>query len=102
MKLLKKTASVKQMYNSVLHALKTIATAGGPHGDITPELTKNFFEKVLRTSDESPQLVVTKVKVDDAKEFGRHFCSEVHTVVVTARVKEEGKPASEQEVGRLF
>ncbi len=25
-------------------------------------------------------------KVDDAKELGRHFCSEVHTVEVTAKV----------------
>lgn len=31
--------------------------------DITPELTKTFFENILRASDESPKLVVTKVKV---------------------------------------
>jgi len=58
-KLLKKTASVKQLYNSVLHALKTIAHS---RDDVSPELTKTFFETVLRTS-ESPQLAVAKVKV---------------------------------------
>jgi hypothetical protein len=31
---------------------------------------------------------VTKVKVKDSKEFGRHFCSEVHAVEVTAKLKE--------------
>ena len=83
MKLLKKTASVKQLYNSVLHAIKTIASA---RDDITPELTKTFFENILRTSDDSPKLQVTKVKVKDGTEFGRHFCSEVHAVEVTAKV----------------
>ena len=82
-KLLKKTASVKQLYNSVLHAIKTIASA---RDDITPELTKTFFENILRTSDDSPKLQVTKVKVKDGTEFGRHFCSEVHAVEVTAKV----------------
>ena len=84
MKLLKKTASVKQLYNSVLHAIKTIASS---RDDITPELTKTFFENILRTSDESPKLHVTKVKVKDGTEFGRHFCSEVHAVEVTAKVR---------------
>ena len=83
-KLLKKTASVKQLYNSVLHALKTISSA---RDDIVPELTKTFFENILRNSDENPKLVVTKVKVKDAQEFGRHFCSEVHAVEVFAKVK---------------
>ena len=83
-KLLKKTASVKQLYNSVLHAIKTIASS---RDDITPELTKTFFENILRTSDESPKLHVTKVKVKDGTEFGRHFCSEVHAVEVTAKVR---------------
>ena len=44
-KLLKKTASVKQLYNSVLHAIKTIASS---RDDIMPELTKTFFENILR------------------------------------------------------
>lgn len=74
-KLLKKTASVKQLYNSVLSAIKTIASSRDDN--IVPELTKTFFEKLLRTSDESPKLHVTKVKVKDGTEFGRHFCSEV-------------------------
>ena len=85
-KLLKKTASVRQMYNSVLHAIKTIARSAG--SDILPELTKTFFENILRASDDSPKLQVTKVKVQDGKEFGRHFCSEVHAVEVTAKVKD--------------
>jgi len=83
-KLLKKTASVKQLYNSVLHAIKTIASS---RDDIMPELTKTFFENILRTSDDSPKLHVTKVKVKDGTEFGRHFCSEVHAVEVTAKLK---------------
>lgn len=87
-KLLKKTASVRQLYKSVLHAIKTIASA---RDDITPELTKTFFENILRTSDESPKLQVTKVKVKDGTEFGRHFCSEVHAVEVTAKVKLNGE-----------
>ena len=82
-KLLRKTSSVKQLYKSVLHALKTIASA---RDDISPELTKNFFENILRTSDDSPQLVVTKVTVKDERNSGRHFCSEVHAVEVTAAV----------------
>jgi len=85
-KLLKKTASVKQLYNSVLSAIKTIASTRD-QDSIVPELTKTFFEKLLRTSDESPKLHVTKVKVKDGTEFGRHFCSEVHAVEVTAKVK---------------
>ena len=52
---------MKQLYNSVLHALKTISSARDDN--ITPELTKRFFENILRNSDESPKLVVTKVKV---------------------------------------
>ena len=84
-KLLKKTASVKQLYNSVLHALKTIASA---REDIVPELTKTFFENILRASDESPKLIVTKVKVNDSKDFGRHFCAEVHEVEVTAKISQ--------------
>ena len=89
-KLLKKTASVKQLYNSVLHAIKTMAIGGSSHGDIVPELTKTFFENILRASDDSPKLHVTKVKVKDGTEFGRHFCSEVHAVEVTAKIKGNG------------
>lgn len=78
---------MKQLYNSVLHAIKTIASS---RDDIMPELTKTFFENILRTSDDSPKLQVTKVKVKDGTEFGRHFCSEVHAVEVTAKVKVNG------------
>ena len=87
-KLLKKTASVKQLYNSVLSAIKTMARSAG--SDIVPELTKTFFENILRASDDSPKLHVTKVKVKDGHEFGRHFCSEVHAVEVTAKIKKNG------------
>ena len=52
-----------------------------------PELTKTFFENILRASDDSPKLQVTKVKVKDGTEFGRHFCSAIHAVEVTAKVK---------------
>ena len=57
-KLLKKTASVKQLYNSVLHAIKTIAST---RDDIMPELTKTFFENILRASDDSPKLQVRNI-----------------------------------------
>lgn len=85
-KLLRKTSSVKQLYNSVLHALKTIASS---RDDIVPELTKTFFENILRASDDSPKLVVTKVTVKDEQEFGRHFCAEVHAVEVFAKINNE-------------
>ena len=38
---------------------------------------------------------MTKVKVKDGTEFGRHFCSEVHAVEVTAKVKLENGQGSE-------
>ena len=57
MKLLKKTASVRQLYNSVLNAIKTIASSRDH--DIVPELTKTFFENILRASDDSPKLQVS-------------------------------------------
>ena len=84
-KLLKKTASVKQLYNSVLQALKTVASASSSD-DVLPELTKRFFENILRAEEPSPKLSVTKVKVDSNNKDmgGRHFCSEVHAVEVTA------------------
>ena len=41
-KLLKKTASVKQLYLSVLQALRSIS---GAKDDMMPELTKTFFEE---------------------------------------------------------
>ena len=87
-KLLKKTASVKQLYLSVLQALRTIS---GTKDDIMPELTKTFFEKVLRDFEQNQTLQVTKVKVKDGKEFGRHFCSEVHAVEVTVKLKDASK-----------
>jgi hypothetical protein len=93
-KLLKKTPSVKQMYNSVLHVLKTLASSRPGDTTIVPELTKRFFERVLRASDDAPNLVVTKVSVMDAKDRGRHFCSEVHTVEVLAKLKDEEEGAT--------
>ena len=101
-KLLKKTASVKQLYNSVLQALKTVAQSSGD--DVLPDLTKRFFENILRAEDSSPKLVVTKVVVDaDNKDFsGRHFCSEVHTVEVTARVKHEEHHHHHEEESRTY
>ena len=87
-KLLKKTASVVQLYNSVLHSLRTISKT---NEDIMPELTKSFFEKVLRDSEKNDELQVTKVKVSNGKEFGSHFCSEVHSLEVSAKTKKSPK-----------
>ena len=90
MKLLRKTSSVKQLYKSVLHALKTVSRSG--EESVVPELTKNFFETILRASDDSPKLVVNKVLVDqdsDEVAAGRHFCSEVHAVDVFGHVGQE-------------
>jgi hypothetical protein len=56
---LKKTASVKQLYNSVLNAIKMIASSRDH--DIVPELTKTFFENILRASDDSPKLQVNAI-----------------------------------------
>ena len=63
-KLLKKTASVKQLYLSVLQALRTIS---GSKDGAMPELTKTFFEKVLRDFEQKESLQVTKVRVKDGK-----------------------------------
>ena len=49
------------------------------------------FENILlEPSNDIKTIVlqVTKVKVKDGTEFGRHFCSEVHAVEVTAKLKE--------------
>ena len=81
---LKKTSSMAQLYNSVLQSLRTISRTSE---DIQPELTKSFFERILRVSEKNEELQVTKVKVSDGKEFGSHFCSEVHRVEVTAKRK---------------
>ena len=83
-KTLKKTSSVFQLYNSVLHSLRTISKT---NEDILPELTKSFFEKVLRDSEKNDELQVTKVKVRDGKEFGSHFSLEVHSLEVIAKAK---------------
>jgi urate oxidase len=56
-----------------------------------PELTKTFFEKVLRDSENNDELQVTKVKVSNGKEFGSHFCSEVHSLEVIAKTKSSYK-----------
>ncbi len=45
--------------------------------DITPELTKTFFENILRASDESPKLVVTKVKV----QYSLRYCTMYYTSI---------------------
>ena len=81
-KLLKKTPSVKQLYQSLLQALRNISSN---RDDFLPELTKPFFEKVLRDFEQKQSLQVVKVKVRDSQEFGRHFCSEVHAVEVTVK-----------------
>ena len=83
-KLLTKTPSVKQLYQSLLQALRNIS---GNREDFLPELTKPFFEKVLRDFEQKQSLQVIKVKVRDKKEFGRHFCSEVHAVDVTVKAQ---------------
>lgn len=81
-KLLRKTPSVKQLYQSLLQALRTIS---GSRDDFLPELTKPFFEKILREFEQKQSLQVIKVKIRDSQEFGRHFCSEVHAVDVTVK-----------------
>ena len=81
-RLLTKTPSVKQLYQSLLQALRNIS---GSKDDFLPELTKPFFEKVLRDFEQKQTLQVIKVKVRDRQEFGRHFCSEVHAVDVTVK-----------------
>ena len=79
-----KSSSVAQLYNSVIQTLRTISKA---NEDILPELTKKFFEKVLRDSEKIDDLLVTKVKVRNGKEFGSHFSSEVHSLEVVTKRK---------------
>ena len=73
---------MKQLYKSLLQALRTIS---GTRDDFLPDLTKPFFEKLLRDFEQNKSLQVIKVKIRDRKEFGRHFCSEVHAVDVTVK-----------------
>ena len=73
---------MKQLYQSLLQALRTIS---GTRDDFLPELTKPFLEKLLRDFEQNKSLQVIKVKIRDRKEFGRHFCSEVHAVDVTVK-----------------
>ena len=75
-----------QLYNSVLSSLRTISKT---NEDVMPELTKKFFEKVLRESEKNDELQVVKVKVSTEKEFGNHFCSEVNRLEVTAKLSKE-------------
>ena len=56
-----------------------------------PELTKKFFEKILRESEKNDELQVTKVKVSDENEFGKHFCSQVNSLEVHVKTKDEMK-----------
>ena len=84
-KFLKKTSSVVQLYNSVLNSLRTIAKT---NDELMPELTKSFFEKVLRESERKEELQVTKVRVSSGNVFGNHFCSEVHSLEVKSILNE--------------
>ena len=54
-----------------------------------PELTKKFFEKILRESERNEQLQVVKVKVDRESNFGSHFCSEVNSLEVVVKVSKD-------------
>ena len=85
-KFLKKTSSVVQLYNSVLSSLRTISKT---NEDIMPELTKKFFEKLLRESEKNEELQVLKVKVSSGKDFGNHFCSEVNRLEVSVKLSKE-------------
>ena len=85
-KFLKKTSSVVQLYNSVLSSLRTISKT---NEDIMPELTKKFFEKLLRESEKNDELQVLKVKVSSGKDFGNHFCSEVNRLEVSVKLSKE-------------
>ena len=42
---------------------------------------------MARESEGNSNLQVTKVNVKDGAEFGRHFCSEVHAVEVSVKIK---------------
>ena len=54
-----------------------------------PELTKKFFEKVLRESEKNDELQVLKVKVSSGKDFGNHFCSEVNSLEVCVKFSKD-------------
>ena len=71
----------------LIEMFRTISRA---KDDIMPELTKTFFEKILRDTEQRKDLQVdelaltsrflsqvVKVRVRDESEIGRHFCSEV-------------------------
>lgn len=75
-----------QLYNSVLSSLRTISKT---NEDIMPELTKKFFEKLLRESEKNDELQVLKVKVSSGKDFGNHFCSEVNRLEVSVKLSKE-------------
>ena len=54
-----------------------------------PELTKKFFEKILRESEKNDELQVTKVKVSEENEFGRHFCSQVNSLEIGVKLAKD-------------
>ena len=54
-----------------------------------PELTKKFFEKILRESEKNEELQVTKVKVSEENEFGKHFCSQVNSLEICVKISKD-------------
>ena len=54
-----------------------------------PELTKKFFEKILRESEKLDDIQVTKVKVSDENVFGNHFCSQVNRLEIHVKISRD-------------
>ena len=42
---------------------------------VAPEMTRKFFESILRASEDNPSLAVSRVLVRQMEDLKRHFCS---------------------------
>ena len=42
---------------------------------MAPEMTRKFFESILRASEDNPSLSVSRVLVRQMEDLKRHFCS---------------------------
>ena len=42
---------------------------------MAPEMTRKFFESILRASEDNPSLAVSRVLVRQMEDLKRHFCS---------------------------
>ena len=72
--------SQKSDFWTLISSLSFYSSRTGDGGDgggatVAPEMTRKFFESILRTADDNPGLLVNKVLVRQMEDLKRHFCS---------------------------